>query len=138
MGMCIKIINCNEDVITLTIFLFQIFEWWYFRKYGTSFIEQVSVSHLRPLLGGVDNNSSNNSNSSNGDSDSNRQSVSGMKSPSICSSICLPLLNYYMTATMLLCKYQTSEKNSVYFPKLLTIFTRELVYKSRERNIYFV
>ncbi|KAB0376142.1 hypothetical protein FD755_012785, partial [Muntiacus reevesi] len=56
-----------------------IFEWWYFRKYGTSFIEQVSVSHLRPLLGGVDNNSSNNSNSSNGDSDSNRQSVSECK-----------------------------------------------------------
>ncbi|OBS80071.1 hypothetical protein A6R68_21728, partial [Neotoma lepida] len=56
--------------------VYPIFEWWYFRKYGTSFIEQVSVSHLRPLLGGVDNNSSNNSNSSNGDSDSNRQSVS--------------------------------------------------------------
>uniref|UniRef100_A0A8C2ETQ4 Suppressor of tumorigenicity 7 protein-like n=1 Tax=Cyprinus carpio TaxID=7962 RepID=A0A8C2ETQ4_CYPCA len=35
-----------------------IFEWWYFRKYGTSFIEQVSVSHLRPLLGGVENSSS--------------------------------------------------------------------------------
>uniref|UniRef100_A0A8C9R8D1 Suppression of tumorigenicity 7 like n=1 Tax=Scleropages formosus TaxID=113540 RepID=A0A8C9R8D1_SCLFO len=30
----------------------QIFEWCYFRKYGTSFIEQVSVSHLRPLLSG--------------------------------------------------------------------------------------
>ena len=27
------------------------FEWWYFRKYGTSFIEQLSVSHLGPLLG---------------------------------------------------------------------------------------
>uniref|UniRef100_A0A667YP80 Suppression of tumorigenicity 7 like n=1 Tax=Myripristis murdjan TaxID=586833 RepID=A0A667YP80_9TELE len=37
--------------------LFQIFEWWYFRKYGTSFIEQVSVSHLRPLLGGVESSS---------------------------------------------------------------------------------
>ncbi|XP_057406013.1 suppressor of tumorigenicity 7 protein isoform X1 [Balaenoptera acutorostrata] len=59
--------------------LILIFEWWYFRKYGTSFIEQVSVSHLRPLLGGVDNNSSNNANSSNGDSDSNRQSVSECK-----------------------------------------------------------
>uniref|UniRef100_A0A8C4F0Q4 Suppression of tumorigenicity 7 like n=1 Tax=Dicentrarchus labrax TaxID=13489 RepID=A0A8C4F0Q4_DICLA len=35
----------------------QIFEWWYFRKYGTSFIEQVSVSHLRPLLGGVESSS---------------------------------------------------------------------------------
>nr|KAF6419471.1 suppression of tumorigenicity 7 [Rousettus aegyptiacus] len=59
--------------------LILIFEWWYFRKYGTSFIEQVSVSHLRPLLGGADNNSSNNSNSSNGDSDANRQSVSECK-----------------------------------------------------------
>ncbi|KAG9277029.1 suppressor of tumorigenicity 7 protein-like [Astyanax mexicanus] len=38
--------------------LILIFEWWYFRKYGTSFIEQVSVSHLRPLLGGVENNTS--------------------------------------------------------------------------------
>ncbi|KAJ8410423.1 hypothetical protein AAFF_G00204040 [Aldrovandia affinis] len=38
--------------------LILIFEWWYFRKYGTSFIEQVSVSHLRPLLGGVENSNS--------------------------------------------------------------------------------
>lgn len=30
----------------------QIFEWWYFRKYGTSFIEQVSLNHLSPWLGG--------------------------------------------------------------------------------------
>lgn len=60
----------------------QIFEWWYFRKYGTSFIEQVSVSHLRPLLGGVDNSSPNNSNTSNGDTDSSRQSVSGQSSAS--------------------------------------------------------
>ncbi|KAG0418501.1 hypothetical protein HPB47_004849 [Ixodes persulcatus] len=29
-----------------------IFEWWYFRKYGTSFIEQVSLNHLSPWLGG--------------------------------------------------------------------------------------
>ncbi|XP_078500593.1 suppressor of tumorigenicity 7 protein-like isoform X2 [Lissotriton helveticus] len=35
--------------------LILIFEWWYFRKYGTSFIEQVSVSHLRPLIGGTEN-----------------------------------------------------------------------------------
>lgn len=39
------------------MFSLQIFEWWYFRKYGTSFIEQVSVSHLRPLLGGVESSS---------------------------------------------------------------------------------
>ncbi|XP_053819677.1 suppressor of tumorigenicity 7 protein-like isoform X1 [Vidua chalybeata] len=31
-----------------------VFEWWHFRKYGTSFIEQVSVSHLRPLIGGAE------------------------------------------------------------------------------------
>ncbi|CAJ0955103.1 unnamed protein product [Ranitomeya imitator] len=54
----------------------EIFEWWYFRKYGTSFIEQVSVSHLRPLLGGVDSSTPSNSNTSNGDADSSRQSVS--------------------------------------------------------------
>ncbi|KAK7891745.1 hypothetical protein WMY93_023708 [Mugilogobius chulae] len=60
--------------------LILIFEWWYFRKYGTSFIEQVSVSHLRPLLGGVDTAAPNNNNSSsnsNGETDSSRQSVSG-------------------------------------------------------------
>uniref|UniRef100_UPI00358E2DFF suppressor of tumorigenicity 7 protein isoform X1 n=1 Tax=Myxine glutinosa TaxID=7769 RepID=UPI00358E2DFF len=38
--------------------LILIFEWWYFRKYGTSFIEQVSVNHLGPLLGGVESSSS--------------------------------------------------------------------------------
>ncbi|GFR74027.1 suppressor of tumorigenicity protein 7-like protein [Elysia marginata] len=32
----------------------QIFEWWYFKKYGTSFIEQVSLNHISPLLGGGD------------------------------------------------------------------------------------
>uniref|UniRef100_H2ZNX5 Protein ST7 homolog n=1 Tax=Ciona savignyi TaxID=51511 RepID=H2ZNX5_CIOSA len=35
-----------------------IFEWWYFRKYGTSFIEQVSVNHLGPLLGGEETDTS--------------------------------------------------------------------------------
>ena len=32
--------------------MFQIFEWWYFKKYGTSFIEQLSLNHISPLLGG--------------------------------------------------------------------------------------
>uniref|UniRef100_A0A8C5C8J7 Suppression of tumorigenicity 7 n=1 Tax=Gadus morhua TaxID=8049 RepID=A0A8C5C8J7_GADMO len=49
--------------------------WWYFRKYGTSFIEQVSVSHLRPLLGGVDSSAPTNTTTSNGEADSSRQSV---------------------------------------------------------------
>ena len=31
----------------------QIFEWWYFKKYGTSFIEQVSLNHISPLLGSM-------------------------------------------------------------------------------------
>ncbi|XP_077695266.1 suppressor of tumorigenicity 7 protein-like isoform X7 [Eretmochelys imbricata] len=54
-----------------------IFEWWYFQKHGTSFIEQVSVSHLRPLIGGVENSppvpgfSDNN-----GENETNRQNLS--------------------------------------------------------------
>ena len=35
-------------------FSWQIFEWWYFKKYGTSFIEQVSLNHISPLLGGTE------------------------------------------------------------------------------------
>uniref|UniRef100_A0AAR2KIF0 Suppression of tumorigenicity 7 n=1 Tax=Pygocentrus nattereri TaxID=42514 RepID=A0AAR2KIF0_PYGNA len=76
---CALILNTCSMCVSFHSFLLQIFEWWYFRKYGTSFIEQVSVSHLRPLLGGVDNSSSNNSNTSNGDADSSRQSVSECK-----------------------------------------------------------
>nr|VZI44566.1 unnamed protein product [Spirometra erinaceieuropaei] len=34
--------------------LILIFEWWYFKKYGTSFIEQISLTHIYPLLGGAD------------------------------------------------------------------------------------
>uniref|UniRef100_A0A493SV20 Suppression of tumorigenicity 7 n=1 Tax=Anas platyrhynchos platyrhynchos TaxID=8840 RepID=A0A493SV20_ANAPP len=59
--------------------LILIFEWWYFRKYGTSFIEQVSVSHLRPLLGGVDNSAPSTANAAGGEADSSRQSVSECK-----------------------------------------------------------
>ncbi|XP_044010799.1 protein ST7 homolog [Aphidius gifuensis] len=42
--------------------LILIFEWWYFRKYGTSFIEQVSLNHISPWIGGGggSNNSANN------------------------------------------------------------------------------
>ncbi|KAK1888367.1 Suppressor of tumorigenicity 7 protein like [Dissostichus eleginoides] len=66
----------TSAIMTLKSADSQIFEWWYFRKYGTSFIEQVSVSHLRPLLGGVDSSTPSTSNTSNGEADSNRQSVS--------------------------------------------------------------
>lgn len=34
--------------------LILIFEWWYFRKYGTSFIEQVSLNHISPWISGSD------------------------------------------------------------------------------------
>ncbi|XP_074594394.1 protein ST7 homolog [Brevipalpus obovatus] len=36
--------------------LILIFEWWYFRKYGTSFIEQISLNHISPWLGSGDSN----------------------------------------------------------------------------------
>ena len=42
--------KCNN----LCFISLKIFEWWYFRKYGTSFIEQVSLNHLSPWLGGGD------------------------------------------------------------------------------------
>uniref|UniRef100_A0A146LX50 Protein ST7 homolog n=3 Tax=Lygus hesperus TaxID=30085 RepID=A0A146LX50_LYGHE len=32
--------------------LILLFEWWYFRKYGASFIEQVSLNHISPWIGG--------------------------------------------------------------------------------------
>lgn len=44
--------------------LILIFEWWYFRKYGTSFIEQVSLNHISPWISGADNNDTGNSSSS--------------------------------------------------------------------------
>lgn len=40
----------------------QIFEWWYFKKYGTSFIEQVSLNHISPLLGGAEGQPTENNN----------------------------------------------------------------------------
>ncbi|XP_055377598.1 protein ST7 homolog [Condylostylus longicornis] len=42
--------------------LILIFEWWYFRKYGTSFIEQISINHISPWINGSDNDSSNSNN----------------------------------------------------------------------------
>merc|ERR1712227_903722 len=35
--------------------LILIFEWWYYRRYGTSFIEQVSLNHISPWLSCGDN-----------------------------------------------------------------------------------
>ncbi|TFK04217.1 protein FAM219B [Platysternon megacephalum] len=57
-----------------------IFEWWYFQKYGTSFIEQVSVSHLRPLIGEVENSPPvSGFSANNGENETNRQSLSECK-----------------------------------------------------------
>lgn len=89
----------NSLIKDSLLFILQIFEWWYFRKYGTSFIEQVSVSHLRPLLGGVDSSSPSNSNTSNGEADSNRQSVSG-KSWYVGHS-CINVLGSYWTPAII-------------------------------------
>lgn len=57
-----------------------IFEWWYFHKHGTSFIEQVSISHLRPLMGGTENKFSEpSSSSSNRESETSKQNLSECK-----------------------------------------------------------
>lgn len=54
--------------------LILIFEWWYFRKYGTSFIEQVSLNHLSPWIGGGENNNAENS-TTNTNNNNNQQTV---------------------------------------------------------------
>nr|XP_023403246.1 suppressor of tumorigenicity 7 protein-like isoform X6 [Loxodonta africana] len=57
-----------------------VFEWWYFHRHGTSFIEQVSVSHLRPLMGGTESSISEpGSPSSNRESETSRQNLSECK-----------------------------------------------------------
>ena len=64
----------RTDELKTIIFLLQIFEWWYFKKYGTSFIEQVSLNHISPLLGGgegTNNNENSNNNGGNGNSVTN-------------------------------------------------------------------
>ncbi|KAL6448920.1 protein ST7 homolog [Cataglyphis hispanica] len=53
--------------------LILIFEWWYFRKYGTSFIEQVSLNHISPWIGGGDSANDSNSSSLNGSGGSSNQ-----------------------------------------------------------------
>lgn len=66
----------------------QIFEWWYFKKYGTSFIEQVSLNHISPLLGsdpvttvensnGTANGNAGTGNGNNGNNNHSQQSMPG-------------------------------------------------------------
>lgn len=83
----------------------QIFEWWYFRKYGTSFIEQVSVSHLRPLLGGVDNSAPSAANAANGEADSSRQSVSGERPSAGRAALCCGSGALALLPLLLLCRW---------------------------------
>ena len=64
----------SSDEENFLSFFLQIFEWWYFKKYGTSFIEQVSLNHISPLLGGgegTNNNENSNNNGGNGNSVTN-------------------------------------------------------------------
>lgn len=65
--------------------LILIFEWWYFRKYGTSFIEQVSLNHISPLIGGNDPNPSNDPNANPNSASST--SFSGASSPLLDTSL---------------------------------------------------
>ena len=58
---------CNDSLSGLHLY-FQIFEWWYFKKYGTSFIEQVSLNHISPLLGGGEGTNNNENGNNNGTS----------------------------------------------------------------------
>ncbi|XP_017490914.1 PREDICTED: suppressor of tumorigenicity 7 protein homolog [Rhagoletis zephyria] len=75
--------------LTATSFLISIlillFEWWYFSKYGISFIEQISLNYLSPLFGG---NSGGANSSSSGGSGSGSGNNSGGSSSADSSDEC--------------------------------------------------
>lgn len=50
-----------------------IFEWWYYSKYGHSFIEHVSLTHISPWLNGDSGNDSNNTDLNTSGGSSNQQ-----------------------------------------------------------------
>ena len=58
--LCCNVCNFSQYKSDLFLSILQIFEWWYFKKYGTSFIEQVSLNHISPLLGGTETTTSEN------------------------------------------------------------------------------
>ena len=69
---CKSVACFSTQFCTVFVHVLQVFEWWYFRKYGTSFIEQVSVNHIGPLLGGGGNDEADSNNAS---SNENKQSI---------------------------------------------------------------
>lgn len=69
--------GCHPRKFLVLFSPWQVFEWWHFRKYGTSFIEQVSVSHLRPLIGGAENSPPAPAAFSAGENEASRQNMPG-------------------------------------------------------------
>ena len=70
----------QKNSINIFSYLLQIFEWWYFKKYGTSFIEQVSLNHISPLLGGNENPNQENNNTTSSSTPSSSSSSSSSNS----------------------------------------------------------
>lgn len=80
--------NKKKLQIMMFICIFQIFEWWYFKKYGTSFIEQVSLNHISPLLGGNDNPNQENNNTTPSSSSSSSSSSNSTHQQSMPGIVC--------------------------------------------------